>query len=168
MANYILICMDGTDADGRLLRAAAVARNRIGAKLWPIYSGTRNRTDIKVGDRFVVYIGGQREHAQEFVSTGFVAGMELPSESRRADSPNLNEVGPPAHAWLRLMDIRDLEPAVSVRPLLDSLSFVPKNRKRWGVALMGGVRRISDDDLKLILAVPRGALSLRLPERRFF
>ncbi len=57
----------------------------------------------------------------------------------------------PAIEWLSLTEANRLTPSVPIANLLDSLSFIPVNRSRWGVAMMGGVRRISDADWNVIV-----------------
>jgi hypothetical protein len=114
------------------------------------------------GDRVVVYVGGQRARSQAFVATAEIIGMDDVSGVRRRRSPDSFDAGNQVVTWLRLGTVRELVPSVPIRGLLDSLSFTPSNKARWGVALMGGVRVIGDDDWGLI--VPSGVKAVSAVE----
>jgi hypothetical protein len=52
--------------------------------------------------------------------------------------------------WIELGAPAALTPSVKIQDALAKLSFTPSNATRWGVVLMGGVRRISDRDWTVI------------------
>lgn len=47
---------------------------------------------------------------------------------------------------IRLSSICYLGTPVDLLTVLDRLSFIPDNRNKWGVAMMGGVRSLTPED----------------------
>lgn len=153
MQNYILVCIDSLlSATGTTEPALVVAQRRILAGRWPLYARTKHRLDICEGDRALIYAGGQRGHSRVFIATTRIASNQPVNSARRLSLPtNLDGDNPPV-SWLTFADTNKMVPTVHMSELLEKLSFIPKNRSRWGVTLMGGVRRISDADWAIILA----------------
>jgi hypothetical protein len=150
MANYMLICVDTVDGDGRVEPAFKTVIARLAAAYWPLYKRTANSRNIAVGDRVVVYAGGQRAWGLSFHATATINDKLASSRAMDRKLSGLEGQGLPDQ-WLKLSDIRRLDPCVPIAELLSELSFIPKNQSRWGVALMSGSRRISDTDWNLIL-----------------
>lgn len=51
---------------------------------------------------------------------------------------------------LKLSNINILKQPVDIIENLNKLSFIPENKKKWGVAFMGGARRINEADFKIM------------------
>ena len=150
MANYILICVDTVDGDGRVEPAFKTLSVRLAASYWPLYKRTANSRHIAVGDRVIVYAGGQRAWGMSFHATATVKGKTASNRTIDRKLSGLEGQRLPDQ-WLELSDVRRLDPCVPIAELLSELSFIPKNQQRWGVAIMSGSRRISDFDWELIL-----------------
>lgn len=155
MNNFILICTDTHSATGRRdKRALQIASERLDARHWPLYKGTRNRRGIEVGDRVVVYIAGSGPARQSFYAATSVIG-HLRADAREAHRLRSLAGDSPSAGWLILGIPERFEPCINAKVVLADLSFIPKNRARWGVAFMSGTRRISDRDWDVLLrAVP--------------
>ena len=151
MHNYILVCMS-SEVDASVTPAA------LNAGRWPLYLHTKHRSDFRPGDRVVIYVGGQQEGSKLFVASAEVVSYELVTAvARRNVAPNVAEGNQLAVGWLQLGTVKEFSTPVPILELLDRLSFIPENRARWGVALVGGVRRIDDRDWDLILSEAAGA-----------
>jgi EVE domain len=154
MNSFILVCMDGMTAAGEPASAFVVAGWRMSARRWPIFNRTRHRDEIGPGDRVLIYVGGRRDHAQCFVGTADVVASEPVDHSWRRRSTEFEDGAGDQDtvAWLRLDNVQAIIPALSIRRVLNRLSFLPNNKTRWGTSLMGGVRRIPDGDWDVILS----------------
>jgi hypothetical protein len=108
-------------------------------------------TAFVVGDRVVFYAGGSRAGGKSFHA---VATVSDKIASNRAVSHRIRglEGNAPAVEWLQLTDTHRFDPCIPMAGLIAQLSIIPKNRIRWGVAMMGGVRKIHDVDLDCILS----------------
>lgn len=47
--------------------------------------------------------------------------------------------------------------SVSLREVIFELSIAPNNKQKWGMALMGGCRRISKEDYEIIMAAQQSS-----------
>jgi hypothetical protein len=145
MNSYILICTDTEDGDDAVIPAVTVLNARLAASRWPLYERTRYRRNIVVGDRLVLYAGGGRAGGKCFHAIAVVGQKIAPDRSMIRRFSGL-EGHLPAVDWLHLAKIERLDPCIPMAEILAKLSFIPANRSRWGVAMMGGVRKISDID----------------------
>ena len=132
-----------------MVPAASVIAQRIETKVWPLYKHTGNRRLLAKNDICLIYAAGKpvgKHGAQAFFGSVLVTDIRMPGR-RALEAPYYEE--PPA--TLLEFKVRELYiPLVEIRPLLDNLSFVPKDRSRWGAALRGGCRRISKADFNTI------------------
>ena len=156
MHNYILVCHRlGRVGDGGVQRP-----QRVGVLGQVGDDGQRCLQPFGhlPGDRVVIYVGGQQEGSKLFVASAEVVSCELVTAvARRNVAPNVAEGNQLAVGWLQLGTVKEFSTPVPILELLDRLSFIPENRARWGVALVGGVRRIDDRDWDLILSEAAGA-----------
>lgn len=115
---------------------------------WPVYANTKNREAFEAGARVVFYIGGKSSDAQTVIGCGTIAAV------RSATSVERTDVGAGEKTPAKVLDFEALtlfSAPVPIRPLLDKLEMFAKVRQRWGVALVGGSRRISGADFEVIL-----------------
>lgn len=145
---FLLGANDGFDEDERRRPARDVAMSWLARRSWPVYANTKNREAFEPGAQVVLYIGGKAPGAQTFLGTGVIARI------RSATTTERNEVGAGEKTPARVLEFEPLaffQNAVSIRPLLDQLEMFERVRQRWGIALVGGSRRISKHDFDLVL-----------------
>jgi hypothetical protein len=140
---YVLIASDAYTQSGGILAAREIVSWRLDRGEWGLYRKTANRNRIKKNDRVLIYMGGLKRMRRHVVASASVSQIVEHRVGVRLDPPDVE--GEYADRSLLLKDIRHQEP-VDVRSLLDELDFVPKNRSKWGVALMGGCREVSKAD----------------------
>jgi hypothetical protein len=145
---FILIASDITDFSGQKLTAEEATMNRLTNVIWPLYSGTRNRKMIKDGDKCLFYLAGANAKAQSFIGEADVVAIKRPKNITVLLSKLAVEQPPVEIIIFGAFSLYD-EPK-PIRPILDELSFIPKNRSRWGAAMQGGCRRISKEDYEVI------------------
>tara|TARA_B110000908_G_scaffold171809_1_gene235993 strand:+ start:2173 stop:2640 length:468 start_codon:yes stop_codon:yes gene_type:complete len=147
---YIFVVTDTEYFSGLKCGAMEVYETRAAKKMWPLYDRTRFRTLVKSGDLCLFYIAGSKINAQSVVSSAVVTSNVawtrrfgvVDSESVLTDQPS---------SVLNLEKINTFSSPVKVRSVLDDLSFIPKNREKWGTSFQGGVRQISHADYKVFV-----------------
>ena len=146
-ATYLLICVDGMGMRGNDVSAYQIASARLKAMEWPLYKGTGFGKKIAQGDSCLVYVGGQREHSQSFIGIGIVGSVEAPPRNWKESDSSV--ISYPATGLIRFSNVNCWVRPVSIREHLDDLRFI-KNRSRWGLHMMGGVKQIPAEDFELI------------------
>lgn len=146
MAKYLLIKGSGCTAKGASLSARDAALALLKAQLWPLWEHTRNRQAIQQGDSIAVYISG--DNNQQVIAQAKVTALSLWTASIARSYPLMLDGTP--FSVLHLGDIKVFEAPVRVVERLSRLSFVNPESKKWGVAFMGGVRALSDQDFALL------------------
>ena len=150
MSNFILVAMDTPKDVGGVVPAFEILRRRLHKGIWPLYSGTKNRNAIQIGDRIIFYVGGKGPQNGNFVATAVVSNIAYAGRSERF--PDGQEVySKPVEKLVRLAAVASVAPAIPIKRFLDVFEFFPTNKKRWGVALVGGSRRISDIQFNIII-----------------
>jgi len=144
---YLLICVDGIDAAGKAVSAHGIASGRMETMEWPLYKSTGFAKTITTGDSCLIYVGGQRKHSQSFIGFGIVAAVE--PAPRRWSEQDSSLVTNPATRLIKFANVEHWARPVSIKAHLDDLYFI-KNRSRWGLHMMGGVKRIPVEDFELI------------------
>ena len=97
---------------------------------------------LKQGDLLVFYSAKTQlekgEPLQNFTAIGAIADSK----------PYQVEVSSTSHPWRRKMTFFQSE-AASIRPLIDSLSFI-QNKQKWGFPFMRGLFEIGKEDFEQI------------------
>jgi len=101
---------------------------------------------MKPGDSVAVYLGGQ--YNQIVIATAIIEKIDIWGKQYQKNYP-LTMDGIP-ESVLILGCINLLQQPVDVTEILDQLSFIPFNSRKWGVAFMGGARKVSDIDFKAL------------------
>lgn len=144
---FIFVANDGFTETGSKVDAYGIACWRIHHGRWAVYRATRNRNLIRPGDNVAVYVGGQRKHRQTVIATARVREIGPYRRDTPVDPVGVDNELPQSVVYL---DEQKLITPRPIRPMLDHLSFIPENHMKWGVALMGGIRRISHEDFNRI------------------
>ncbi len=145
--HFLLTKRAGPDARGRELSASEAANLLLDVGVWPLWEHTRNRKAIVAGSRLAVYLSG----SSQVVATACVAAIESWTPAKRRSYPLMLDGTP--ETVLILKDVRKLHRPVEVRERLSRLSFVTPGVKKWGVAFMGGTRRLTSDDFLALTVV---------------
>ena len=143
---FILIASDSENNQGKRLTADEVIRQRIINKQWEIYKRTKFKDLLKKGDVCLFYVAGRKTNAQHFIGEGVIKNIHL-HPLKPINYLNLEE--PLKYIEFDKIDVYEFP--IDVKTKLDKLSFIPKNRKKWGMVFMNGCRKISlDDYLRLV------------------
>lgn len=146
--HFLLITTDGETENGKRTSARAVIDWRLDRGRWPIYAGTRHKRNMRPGDLLLFYQGGGRPGRQHIVARGRIAEVVTPKLDDEFDPPWL--LSGAADQALILEDVEALAAPVPIKPLMGEISILPQLRF-WGALLMGGCRRMTEADYRLIL-----------------
>lgn len=147
-----------TDAHKRMLTkpsAYEIAMHRLSIEKWGINEHTRNKKQLKPGDRIIAYAAGRREYGGNFLGIA-----ELRSETKTTTAKIRSDVSDPkgemhilSTFYVQLHNSVVFPNKVLIEELRQELAFIQrvKNAKKWGSALQGGVVRISEKDFELIM-----------------
>jgi hypothetical protein len=139
---YILVAQDSFDGNDARVPAIDIASNRLSERLWPLYRNTRNRRSIEKGNRLCIYIAGKHEYSGSVIASCIVADV------RNADVTHLpferDFLTDNATRFILLDGVKYFAP-FSLYNKIENTEMMPVNRKKWGVILIGGVRRISSE-----------------------
>lgn len=142
--HFILIKLPGHSSTGVKLSARLAALKLLECAYWPIFNRTRNKKVMKVDDEVAIYLGGA--YNQMVIATAKIGSIEQWDRAYARTYPLAMDGIP--EVVLKLSDINILKQPIDIIERLDKLSFTPENRKKWGVAFMGGVRRINENDFQ--------------------
>jgi hypothetical protein len=143
--HFLLIKREDVSRSGEPLTAHEAADRLLTAGVWPLWAHTRCRNLVAAGDLVAIYLTGARNG--HVVAAADVV-EKLPWTATLARTYPLILSGTPQVA-LRLGCIRRLTVAVPIAPVRHQLSFIGSGPK-WGVALMGGMRKVSETDFQIL------------------
>jgi hypothetical protein len=147
---YIFVASDSEDIDGNRISAYLIAKKRLNAECWPLYAKTPLRNSLKKGDCCLIYLAGNRENAQHFIATVSIKEIiEFSNKYIAIDGENVI-AGLPVCIVL-LETIKLIKQPISIKKLLNKLSFICANKQKWGAAMHTGCRRITKDDYNHII-----------------
>lgn len=146
---YILVTSDAEHVGGYKVPALKVIKERIEKREWPIYSHTRNRKSFAPGDLCLLYVGGQRNYCQTLFGKFRIEKVVKPSRDYLVDTEDIMTDIP--ETVLKISDCNIFPVPINIKPILSKLSFFPENEKKWGVVFMGGSRKISEEDYKILI-----------------
>jgi predicted RNA-binding protein len=142
---YILIKTDGFSDKGALVSAPKCCNMIVDFGYWPLWDRTPNSKKVKNGDKVVIYAGSG---ACEVLAVAKVEVVDENVSGLMRDYP-LSIDGVPGKL-LKLLQVERLSKPVKVKEHLDSLDLCPSNKEKWGVALMGGMRKLSLNDFNIL------------------
>lgn len=146
--HFILIKKAGFDNSDRFLSASECANALLDNMLWPLYEKTRCQHMVQAGHRVLIYLAGDEADCKHVIAKAEVNGVELWNSAHKKRFPLMLDGVP--NRVLILKNVVRFERPVDVRSQLRQLSFIPANHKKWGVALMGGMRSISATDYAIL------------------
>jgi len=147
MNNYLFIVSERMDSKGQKVTGQQVYDFLMSKKAWGLHPTTQHRSVIQSGDHVIFYLAGQ--------GGGFIGTATLTSGSY------IDKTGESSNWWFNrsetnyrvdLTDIEKWDRIKPIQPILNDLSFIKnKKTKSWGAYLQGGVRKITEDDYKIII-----------------
>lgn len=138
MQYFILLTSDNNKYANEILE------QRLKSKVWEIYDKTNLRDQLKEKSKVIFYLAGTGPNSQHFVGEAIIDKIIY------ANSSYSEEANTMIHSTLQFDKITNYEKPVSIKKLLKKLTFIT-NSAKYGTALVGGVRRISEKDYEAIL-----------------
>ena len=137
MKYFILLTSDSDQI------AKNILDNRLKKKQWEIYDKTNLRRQLEEKDKVIFYLAGSGPNSQHFVGEAIIDKIVY------ENSLYSEEANTMIHSTLHFDQILNYEDPVSIKKIMKKLTFI-KNPDKYGTALNGGVRRISEKDYKVI------------------
>ena len=141
MKNYYCL---GT-SDSTTENAIDILKRRLDEKKYPLYKKTPFLKDVKKDDEVVFYVAGRKNKSQNFIGCSLIKSVEIPSEI--LVDPDKNKYV--LEKYLLFENIILLKTPIHIKAIINQLEFI-KNKTNFGVYLMGGVSKITENDFNLI------------------
>lgn len=153
MTTFLLVVNRCEQFDGSFDSAITMARRRLDAGKWALYANTPHKTEMKAGDRVLIYLAGNDKEAKHFVASATISGVDAsPGACKRYEADGPHALVEPPVAVLSISEARWLSIPVPVAAVKDELDFVPKGTNKWGCVLQRGAKRIKESDAEHILS----------------
>ena len=149
MKYFLLGANDGFDINERKVSAFSIVEVWLSKPAWPVYAKTKNRLAFEPGAHVVIYVGGKQRNSQSFFGTATIDQVRDPTFREIEDAAETS--APPPVRILVFKDVRRFPSSNSIRPLISRLEMFGKLGPKWGVALVGGSRRLSKADYDIIV-----------------
>jgi hypothetical protein len=146
--HFILIKHPSELNDCTSVTATEAAKALLDAGFWPLFEGTRCRLMVRAGNKVLIYTAGQGKDSKRFIASATVSEVKVWDRKLAVRCPIFLE-GIPVSALI-LGDIQYFDSPRPISDVLDNLSFIPANRQKWGVAMMGGMRSIDARDYEIL------------------
>lgn len=147
-SHFILIKHPSETNTGQPLSSTEAARALLDWGFWPLFENTKCRLMVTSGNSVLIYTAGHRADARRVIASAKVADVLQWNRNLSTSCPIFLD-GIPVSA-LALSNIRRFSQPVVITDHLEDLSFIPTNRKKWGVAMMGGMRSITQPDYQTL------------------
>ncbi len=148
--HYLLMKRDGFTASGELVSASESALALLDIGFWPLFKQTPCRRMVKPGQKALIYLAGRGKGCQRVIASVTIDSIAEWSKRIHAkqyplmldDEPNL---------VLNFSDIQIFKTPVRIKNHLNNLDLVPKqNPAKWGMAMVGGMKSLSDNDYRIL------------------
>lgn len=130
---FILIVANIYDSFGNRKNSLEEFYNRIRNNSWNLNHSTANKELIQEGDRVAFYVSEGRK----------IVGQAVISE--KISLNNKNDIS----YKLSFSNIKIFKSQISFLDKLKLSSMKPNNLSKWGVIVMGGLRKISNSDFEI-------------------
>ena len=141
MKNYYCL---GT-SDSATENAVDILKRRLDEKKYPLYKKTPFHKDVKKDDGVVFYVAGRKNKSQNFIGYSLIKSVEIPNET--LIDPDKNKYV--LEKYLLFENIILFKTPIHIKAIINQLEFI-KNKTNFGVYLMGGVSKITENDFNLI------------------
>jgi hypothetical protein len=136
-------CLTTSDFEDQ--SAFDILKKRLNNKRYPLYKKTPFLDKIKKNDNVLFYVAGKNHKAQNFIGTAIIEDLEI-SEQVLTDAEKNKAIA----KLLVLNNIKVFENSVPIRPIISQLEFII-NKYNFGLSLIGGVSKITENDFNLII-----------------
>lgn len=137
MQYFILLTSDSNK------HAEEILAQRLKSKIWEIYDKTNLRNQLEEKSKVIFYLAGSGPNSQHFV------GEAIIDKIVHANSKYSEEANTMIHSTLHFEKILNYKVPISIKKIMNNLTFIT-NPAKYGTAINGGVRRISEKDYKII------------------
>lgn len=147
---YMLIKKSGATKSFTNLTPRDTALMLLNSEIWPLYKNTPCKKMVRQGEKVVIYLSGNQLDSKHTIASATIDLVEEWNERKhRKKYPIFIEQEPAL--VLKLKDIDIFSKPVDIKKNLASLSFYQNaNPKKWGYAVMSGVRRITPNDFEIL------------------
>ena len=145
--NYWLFVVTSQKADGQIVEADEILRQRFRDRFWGLGEKTPNRRALKQGDQVVFYVG--KPHLA-FAATSTLASDSFALTSEQKQQFSHGKAMYTTDYGVHLENAVQWDNPKLVKDLAPSLSFI-ENTLNWGAYFQGGVRQLSEDDFRIIV-----------------
>lgn len=148
--HYLLMKRSGFSPDGRRMSATESAKALLNAGFWPLFRQTPCKNLVKPGQHILIYLAGNEKDCQQVIAAVTIESIEQWSDKKHKmgcpimldDIPSL---------VLNFSDAKIFDQPVKIKERLHALDLVPKaNPKKWGAALMGGMKTLTLNDYEVL------------------
>ena len=146
MSYWIFIVKDH-EYQGRRIPAMEVLRNRVENKFWSLNKRTGNIGKINKGDSVIFYVASK--DIKGFAGTAIIASPPHPITPEQ----KFHTFGFPSERFDYSIELENpvlWENVKEVEPFIESLSFI-KNKQKWRSAFRGSIKRITEEDYRMIV-----------------
>jgi len=133
---------------GSKIPGRSIFQQRMQYKIWDLRTGTKNRKNLKEGDKVIFYIG---KPESSFVGTAELASANFKLDQEQQKKYSLGGEYDKAEYGIKLRDINIWKTPKKAHEIIHSLSFVVK-KKNWGLYIKGGIRALTDKDFETIVS----------------
>jgi len=158
--HYLVMKRSGFTPDGKYMEATESAMALLNARIWPLFKQTPCKNRVKPGQKILVYLAGPDADCQQVIASVTIDSIaEWSERQHRKQCPILLEDIP--SLVLNLSDICIFDTPIRVKEHLHHLDLVPqKNPKKWGAALVGGMKTLTLNDYQILSGqtVQKGAI----------
>lgn len=150
--HFLVIKKSGFSSDGKVLTARESTEKLLAAGFWPLWKNTRCKHMIGAGNQLLFYLAGAEPGCRAVIAQASVEHVDIWTDRAFKKNYPLMLDGEPDKV-IRLHNVSYMSAPVNLLTVLDRLSFVPENRTKWGVAMMGGVRSLTTQDFNILSGV---------------
>lgn len=151
--HYLLMKRKGISPTGRRMSASESAKALLDVGFWPLFKQTPCKNIIQPGQQILIYLAGPDKDCQQVIASVSIGSIEHWSDRKhKAACPiHLDDI---PSLVINMTDVKVFERPVKIKERLDMLDLVPKsNPKKWGAALMGGMKTLTHNDYNVLSKV---------------
>ena len=147
MNNYLFIVSDRLNTEGQKITGLKVYDFLMEKKAWGLHPTTQHRATLQSGDNVIFYLAGP---GGGFIGRATLISGAYIDKTKESDNWWFNRSE--TNYRVDLTNVEKWERVKPIQPILSELSFIKnKKTKSWGAYLQGGVRKITDDDYRIII-----------------
>jgi predicted RNA-binding protein with PUA-like domain len=148
---FIFIKSSSIDKEGQLIEGEEATLRFLNLKKWPLYDGTPNQKKLKINDQIVFYSSSTYKKPGQLIATAVVD--EIINGNSKDYIKSEIFIDKTISVTVNLKCINIFKKTITLKDIKDYLEFTKvKNDKKWGATLIGGVRKITENDFIKIMS----------------